>query len=217
MSPSPRVVILDNYDSFAYNLFQRVGELTGVTSTVVRNDRATLAEIAALRPTHVIVSPGPGSPENPAYFGVCRDVILELGKTVAVLGVCLGHQGVAVAFGARIARAPRVMHGKTSPVFHDGSHLFRGIDSPAIAMRYHSLVVDPSSIPSCLMVNARTDDGVVMGIVHRDLPIHGVQFHPESIGTPCGTQILANFFGLVSPGQPVEHVARATWAGHDPV
>ncbi len=191
-----RVVILDNYDSYAYNLLQRVGELTGEYASVFRNDAISVRELEALAPTHLILSPGPGSPENPAYFGVCREVIIQLGPRIPLLGVCLGHQGIAAAFGGRVVRARQVMHGKTSAIHHDGSALFAGLDSPFVAMRYHSLLAEESSLPDVLEVTARTDDGLIMGLRHREHPIHGVQFHPESIGTPDGAQLLRNFLGL---------------------
>jgi anthranilate synthase/aminodeoxychorismate synthase-like glutamine amidotransferase len=189
----PRVVILDNYDSYAHNLYQRIGEITSTEALVVRNDAITVAELRALVPTHVVVSPGPGRPDEPGWFGICADVIRELGAAIPVLGVCLGHQGIATAFGGRVARAPSPMHGKTSLVRHDGSVLYEGIDSPFTAMRYHSLVVDDASLPGCLRVTARTDDGVVMGLAHVERPIYGVQFHPESIGTPSGVRLLRSF------------------------
>ena len=188
-----RVVIIDNYDSFVYNLYQRIGELTDVESVVVRNDRVTVAEVAALRPTHIIISPGPGNPEMPKYFGICPQVILELGVKTPLLGVCLGHQGIGAAFGGRVVRAPKVMHGKTSRVTHDGSTLFRGIENPMTVMRYHSLVIAPETLPESLVVNARTEDGVIMAVSHRQYPIFGVQFHPESIGSLSGPSLLRNF------------------------
>ncbi len=188
-----RAVILDNYDSFVFNLHQRIGELTGTESIVVRSDRVTVDEVAAMRPTHIVISPGPGNPENPAYFGICREVILELGKHTPLLGVCLGHQGITTTFSDHIVRANKVMHGKTSVVTHDGTGMFRNVESPAIAMRYHSLVVERETLPASLIINAETDDGLIMGLMHHELPIHGVQFHPESIGTPSGLQLLRNF------------------------
>ncbi|TMQ10218.1 MAG: aminodeoxychorismate/anthranilate synthase component II [Deltaproteobacteria bacterium] len=188
-----RIVIIDNYDSYAYNLYQRIGEIVGVAPRVFRNDRVTLDEVCALAPTHLVISPGPGNPENPAYFGVCCRLVLELGPRLPVLGVCLGHQGIGFAFGGRVIRAPAPMHGKSSRVKHDGSRLFRGLDSPLVGMRYHSLVLDPDAIPDALRVTAWTDDGIVMGFAHKEFPIFGVQFHPESIGTPQGIQILRNF------------------------
>lgn len=194
-----RVVIIDNYDSYTYNLYQRIGEMTGVAAEVFRNDRVSLEDVAALEPTHLVISPGPGNPEDPAHFGVCRRLIVELGSAVPILGVCLGHQGIGAAFGGRIARAPRPMHGKTSAIAHDGSSLFRGIDRPMRAMRYHSLVVEAESVPACLRVTAWTEDGLVMGLAHVEHPVFGVQFHPESIGTPDGSKLLANFLALAGP------------------
>lgn len=196
-TPRPyRVVLLDNYDSFAYNLFQAVGQLTGSRALVYRNDRVTVGALAAIEPTHIIISPGPGRPEDPNYFGVCQRVIVELGPRVPILGVCLGHQGIAAAFGGRIAPAPRIMHGKTSIVAHDGQGLFADLPSPMTVMRYHSLTVDEASLPTTLEISSRTDDGVIMGLRHRTHPITGVQFHPESIGTPHGLRLLDNFLSL---------------------
>ena len=190
---SHRVIILDNYDSFVYNLYQAVGEVTGVAARVVRNDAITIDELLAADPTHLIISPGPGTPEDPAYFGVCRAAILQLGPRVPTLGVCLGHQGIAAAFGGRVVRAPQVMHGKTSLIEHDGSGLFAGLSSPLRVMRYHSLVVDPASLPEVLVATSWTHDRVCMSLAHREWPIVGVQFHPESIGTQDGKRLLGNF------------------------
>jgi anthranilate synthase/aminodeoxychorismate synthase-like glutamine amidotransferase len=190
-----RVVILDNYDSFVFNLYQAVGEITGVAPTVCRNDALSAGEIAALEPTHVIVSPGPGHPGLPEYFGACQDVITQLGTRVPLLGVCLGHQGIAAAFGGSVVRGSTPMHGKTSLVIHDGEGVFSGVASPMEAMRYHSLVV-ADELPCALTLTATTPDGVVMGLRHCTYPIHGVQFHPESIGTPTGGQIIANFLAM---------------------
>ena len=186
------ILIVDNYDSFVYNLYQFFGEL-GAAATVIRNDKITVEEVVDLRPSHIVISPGPGSPEDPSYFGICRELILEVGRTTPLLGVCLGHQGIGHAFGARVVRAPMAMHGKTSLIRHDASGIFKGLASPLTVMRYHSLVVDPETIPPCVRVTATTDDGVIMGMVHRELPIHGVQFHPESIGSQGGLQLLKNF------------------------
>ena len=188
-----RIVIIDNYDSYAYNLYQRMGEIAGVAPKVFRNDRVTVEQVSELAPTHLVISPGPGNPEDAAYFGICRRLVLELGPRVPVLGVCLGHQGIGSAFGGRVIRAPAPMHGKSSRVTHDGAQLFRGLDSPLVGMRYHSLILDPEAIPDALRVTAWTEDGIVMGFAHRQFPIWGVQFHPESIGTPEGTRILRNF------------------------
>jgi anthranilate synthase/aminodeoxychorismate synthase-like glutamine amidotransferase len=191
-----RVVILDNYDSFAFNLYQAVGELIGTAPIVLRNDEIPFAEVAELNPTHVIVSPGPGDPRRPEYFGVCREAIAELGTRVPVLGVCLGHQGIATAFGGEVVRSPAPTHGKTSLIVHDGEGVFAGIASPLEAMRYHSLAVCRERLPQELTVTAMTSDGVVMGLRHLVHPIHGVQFHPESIGTPAGARIIANFLAM---------------------
>lgn len=187
-----RVVLVDNYDSYVFNLYQRIGELTGCAATVLRNDRTTVEAIAALDPTHLILSPGPGAPDDPAYFGVCPALVRALSPRVPTLGVCLGHQIIATVFGARVVRtAPR--HGKTSEVEHDGTGVLAGQPSPLVGMRYHSLAVDPSTVPADLRVTARTPDGIIMGLQHRAHPIHGLQFHPESIGTPTGPSILETF------------------------
>lgn len=198
-----RVVIIDNYDSFVFNLYQIVGEITGNTPTVFRNDMVEVSDIAELEPTHVILSPGPGDPCNIDYFGVCREVITQLGPAVPLLGVCLGHQGIVAAFGGEIVRGIAPIHGKTSLVIHDGEGIFRGIASPTEAMRYHSLVVSDRGVPGEMIVTAMTPDGVVMGVRHRVYPIHGVQFHPESIGTPAGHQIMANFLAMDTPARPL--------------
>lgn len=193
---SARIVVLDNYDSYVFNLYQRLGMLTGVAPTVLRNDRTSVAEIRALNPTHLVISPGPGTPEDSHWFGIGTELIRTLGPHVPLLGVCLGHQGIVAAFGGQIVRAERVMHGRTSEILHDGSRLFDGVPSPFPAMRYHSLVADPARIPDCLRITARTREGVVMGVQHTSQPIYGLQFHPESIGTPDGDRLLANFLGL---------------------
>jgi anthranilate synthase/aminodeoxychorismate synthase-like glutamine amidotransferase len=191
-----RVVILDNYDSFVFNLFQAVGDLTGSAPTVFRNDAVDASQVAELDPTHVIVSPGPGDPRRLEYFGACRHVIRAIGPKIPLLGVCLGHQGIAAAFGGEVERGPMPTPGKTSLVVHDGEGVFAGIVSPMEAMRYHSLVVSEKAFPAELAVTATTPDGVIMGIRHRRYPVHGVQFHPESIGTPEGGTIIANFLAL---------------------
>ncbi len=192
----PLVVILDNYDSFAFNLYQVVGEITGAAPIVVRNDALLASEVSTLKPTHVIVSPGPGDPRRLEYFGICREVITQLGAQVPLLGVCLGHQGIAAAFGGEVVRGPVPMHGKTSLIVHDGQGVFDGIDSPLEGMRYHSLVVSKDRLPPELIVTATTPDGIVMGLRHLVYPVHGVQFHPESIGTPLGARLIANFLSM---------------------
>ena len=187
-----KTVILDNYDSFVFNLFQYVGEIDE-RPLVFRNDQITLAELRELAPQRIIISPGPGRPEDPAYFGICLDVIRQFGPDVPILGVCLGHQGIVHAFGGRVVRAAEVMHGKISQIKHDGRGVLRGLPTPFEAMRYHSLVAERESLPDCLEITAQTPGGVIMGVRHRDYPIHGVQFHPESIGTANGREVLENF------------------------
>lgn len=191
-----RTLIIDNYDSFTFNLYQYVGELDE-RPLVYRNDALTLEQVKALAPERIIISPGPGSPENPDYFGVCKQVILELGQYIPILGVCLGHQGIIHAFGGKVVRSPQPMHGKVSPIEHDGRGVFQDIPRRIEVMRYHSLVGEPTSLPACLEVTAQTLEGdIIMGVRHRELPIHGIQFHPESIGTQTGKQMLRNFLHL---------------------
>jgi len=189
-----KTLLVDNYDSFTHNLYQLVGALDA-PPIVARNDKLTLEEVVALAPDRVILSPGPGSPEDPLYFGVGMAIIRALGPRVPILGVCLGHQGIALAYGGALKRAAAPMHGKTSLIHHDGDALFAGVPSPFEAMRYHSLIADPSAFPACLRIIARTDDGTIMALRHIEHPVIGVQFHPESIGTPDGRQIVANFLG----------------------
>ena len=183
------VLVIDNYDSFTYNLVQYLGEL-GELVTVRRNDEITLPEIVELNPVAAVLSPGPGTP---AEAGVCKDLLRELGPTLPTLGVCLGHQCLGEAFGGTVRRASQVMHGKVSRVTHTQQSVFRGIPSPFAATRYHSLVVDRDSLPGELEVTAWTDDSTVMGLRHRQHPLAGVQFHPEAILTEHGHQLLANF------------------------
>jgi len=183
------VLVIDNYDSFTYNLVQYLGEL-GEDVMVRRNDEITLAEIAPLSPVAVVLSPGPGTPSD---AGICKELLVELGPTLPVLGVCLGHQCLGEAFGGTVRRASQVMHGKVSRVTHAEQSVFRGIPSPFAATRYHSLVVDRENLPADLEVTAWTDDGTVMGLRHRQYPLAGVQFHPEAILTEHGHELLANF------------------------
>jgi len=185
----PRVLLLDNYDSFVYNLVQELGEL-GAEPVVYRNDAIDVAGIRAARPDAVLISPGPGRPED---GGVSLEAILSLSGQIPVLGVCLGHQCIGQAFGGRVVPAPHLMHGKTSEIHHDGCGLFAGLPNPFVATRYHSLVVDPASVPDELEVTATSSDGVVMGLRHRTLAVEGVQFHPESVLTVSGPALLANF------------------------
>jgi len=186
------VLVIDNYDSFTYNLVQYLGEL-GESPVVARNDALSVADVARMAPAGVVISPGPCSPKE---AGISTDLVRELGPGIPILGVCLGHQCIGEAYGARIVRAPVVMHGKTSAVDHDGAGVFTGIPSPLLATRYHSLVIDPESLPGDLLVTARTADGVIMGVRHRTHPVEGVQFHPESILTEGGHQLLGNFLEL---------------------
>jgi anthranilate synthase component 2 len=186
-------VLIDNYDSFTYNLVQYLGEL-GQHVTVIRNDEATVADILGLRPDRIVISPGPGRPEQ---AGMTIDLIGRAEPGTPILGVCLGHQAIGAAFGARVVLAPRPIHGKTSTVRHDGGPLFAGVDRSFAAGRYHSLIVSDDGLPASLVVTARSaDDGVIMAVQHRHLPIHGVQFHPESVLTGCGRQILRNFVAM---------------------
>ena len=192
-----RFLIIDNYDSFVYNIAQYLGEL-GVESTVIRNDKITLDEIRDSNYDAIIISPGPGTPEDKKYFGVCSDVIKELGESTPILGVCLGHQGIIDAFGGKVTNAGCVRHGKTSPVKYVESELFEGVSNPFRATRYHSLVGDKTIIPDVLQVIATaSDDGEIMAIKHKDHLIQGVQFHPESIMTQDGKKILSNFIKQV--------------------
>ncbi len=190
-----RVLVLDSYDSFVYNLVQYLGEL-GADPIVYRNDALTVDEALDLAPDAVLLSPGPGRPEDAGILCAVVPAFAERGTPV--LGVCLGHQGIGHVYGASVVRAPELMHGKTSVIRHEGLGVFAGLPSPLTATRYHSLVIDPSTVPACLEVTASTDDGIIMGIRHRELPIEGVQFHPESILTAAGHDLLTNF--LASAG-----------------
>jgi anthranilate synthase/aminodeoxychorismate synthase-like glutamine amidotransferase len=185
------ILLIDNYDSFTYNLAQYLGEL-GAPPLVKRNDEITLDEIAALHPERIVISPGPGRPED---AGISVDVIKRFGPQTPILGVCLGHQGIGVAFGGQVVRATQLMHGKVSSVQHDGRGVFVGISQPFTAGRYHSLVV-AEPLPDALEASARTDDGTIMGVRHKTLPVHGVQFHPESVLTGEGRHLLRNFLEL---------------------
>jgi anthranilate synthase component 2 len=190
-----KVLIIDNYDSFVYNLAQYVGAL-GHEAAVFRNDKLTLEHALALKPGRIIISPGPGTPEDTRYFGVCAEILRQVSVTVPTLGVCLGHQGIIHVFGGKITRAKRLMHGKTSLIKHDGKGVFKGVANPFEATRYHSLIGEKESLPSCLTVTAESlDTGEVMGIRHIAHPIEGVQFHPESILCGEGKNILKNFLG----------------------
>jgi len=183
------ILLIDNYDSFTYNLYHYLGEL-GAEMRVVYNDKVSLDEIAALRPEKIVISPGPCTPKE---AGISCAAIKRFGSQIPILGVCLGHQAIGASYGGRIVRAPSIMHGKLSEVSHDGKTIFVGLKTPFAAMRYHSLVIDPASLPAELLVSARTDDGVIMGVRHKSYPVEGVQFHPESILAEEGKKLLKNF------------------------
>ena len=195
------LLVLDNYDSFTFNLVQYLGELAAehpiaADLRVERNDALSLEQIRALAPAAILISPGPGDPDQ---SGVCLEVLRELSPTVPTLGVCLGHQSIAQVFGGKVVRARELMHGKTSPVFHGGAGVFAGLPSPLTATRYHSLIAERESLPECLEITAWLEDGTIMGLRHRDHPlIEGVQFHPESVLTQDGHRLLANFLRQAS-------------------
>ncbi len=184
------MLVIDSYDSFVYNLVQYLGEL-GADPVVVRNDQVSVDEALALQPDSVLLSPGPGRPEDAGI--ICAAIPAFADRGIPVLGVCLGHQAIGHVYGAAVVRAPQLMHGKTSLISHHGAGVFSGLPSPLTATRYHSLVIDPATLPDCLEVTATCDDGVIMGVRHRELPIEGVQFHPESILTTSGHDLLLNF------------------------
>ena len=186
------IFVLDNYDSFTYNLVQYLGEL-GERIEVRRNDEVTIDEIAELKPDRIVISPGPGTPDD---AGVSMDVIRTFGGRTPILGVCLGHQSIGQVFGGHVVRAPKLFHGKSSPVEHDGRTVFAGLGQDFTAGRYHSLIVEKTDLPDCLEISAQTRDGIIMGLRHRTMKIEGVQFHPESIMTTAGKKLLANFLKL---------------------
>ena len=188
-----KVLVIDNYDSFVYNLVQYIGELGG-EPVVYRNDQLTLQQAQELDPKRIVISPGPGTPENPHYFGISSDVLLNMSCKIPTLGVCLGNQGIISVFGGKVVRANRLMHGKTSMISHDGKGIFEGVKNPFKATRYHSLVGEKKSIPSCIEISAQsTDDSEIMAVRHKKYPITGVQFHPESILCEYGKKIVNNF------------------------
>ena len=183
------ILVIDNYDSFTFNLVQYLGELD-IKTQVYRNDRISIKEIAKKDLMGIVISPGPCTPKE---AGISVEVVQKLGAKIPILGVCLGHQAIGVAYGGKVIRAKKIMHGKSSYIYHNQKGIYGGMNNPFLAGRYHSLVLDPSSLPSCLEVTARTDDGVIMGVCHKEYPVIGVQFHPESILTPLGKDILKNF------------------------
>ncbi len=208
-SAGARVFVIDNYDSFTYNLVQYLGEL-GADITVRRNDRVTIAEIAAVNPTHLLISPGPCTPNE---AGLSMDAIVHFGaRRLPVLGVCLGHQAVGQAYGGVVHRAGEPVHGKTDQIGHDGRGVFADLPDPFTATRYHSLVLDPD-LPPCLELTAWNSEGIVMGLRHRELPVHGVQFHPESVLTTVGLDLLRNFLGM---GPDADQAAAAAGPQEDP-
>ena len=193
-----KVLVIDNYDSFVYNLVQYIGELGG-DPMVYRNDKISLKQAQELNPDRIVISPGPGDPKYTRYFGECAKIIRNMGPKTPTLGVCLGHQGIIFCYGGNVIRAGRLRHGKSSPVEHDGKGLFRGVENPFEATRYHSLVGERSSIPDCLEVSAWTEDGVIMGVRHKEDMVEGIQFHPESIMTEVGHDVLKSFLSFSEP------------------
>jgi anthranilate synthase/aminodeoxychorismate synthase-like glutamine amidotransferase len=196
--PGARVLVIDSYDSFVYNLVQYLGEL-GADPVVVRNDQLTVDEALAAGPDAVLLSPGPGRPEDAGI--ICAAIPAFAAHRIPVLGVCLGHQAIGHVYGATVVRAAQLMHGKTSQISHHGTGVFAGLASPLTATRYHSLVIDPATLPDCLEVTATCDNGVIMGVRHRELAVEGVQFHPESILTAAGHDLLRNFLLAVPAGR----------------
>jgi anthranilate synthase/aminodeoxychorismate synthase-like glutamine amidotransferase len=190
------ILMIDNYDSFTYNLVQYIGQL-GEEVVVHRNDKISLDEIKKLKPAAIVLSPGPCTPKE---AGICIEVIKQFYTTVPILGVCLGHQAIGYAFGGEVVRAERIMHGKTSQIVNDGRTIFQGLPNPFVAGRYHSLIVERSSLPDCLEISAETEQGEIMGIRHKEYRVEGIQFHPESVLTPNGKRLLKNFLAMVDAG-----------------
>ncbi|MFG1185788.1 anthranilate synthase component II [Xanthobacter aminoxidans] len=193
-NPSPKVTLIDNYDSFTYNLVHYLGEL-GATVTVHRNDTVSVEEVLAEKPDAIVLSPGPCTPNE---AGICLDLIANAGDKVPMFGVCLGHQAIGQVFGGDVVRAPSPMHGKMSEILHEGKSVFRGLNHSFQATRYHSLIVERDTLPDALEVTAHTEDGLIMGLAHKSLPIHGVQFHPESIASENGHALIRNFLEIAA-------------------
>jgi len=187
------ILVIDNYDSFTFNIVQFLGEISDKELIVYRNDALTISEIQAMSPDAILISPGPCTPKE---AGISVDIIKYLGSSIPVLGVCLGHQSIGYAYGGNVIRAPYLMHGKISQIYHQGDSIFRGLPIPFNATRYHSLIIERSSCPDCLQIIAETDDGLIMGVRHKESPVYGVQFHPESILTDGGKVLLKNFLDL---------------------
>jgi len=183
------ILLIDNFDSFTYNLVQYLGEL-GADLKVYRNNEINVDEIAKLKPAKIVISPGPCTPNE---AGISVETVQKLGSTIPILGVCLGHQSIGVAYGGTVVRAPYLMHGKTSEIHHNGSGIYQGVENPFVATRYHSLIIERQSLPKCLEITAHTEDDIIMGVRHKEQAVEGVQFHPESILTDVGKQILGNF------------------------
>jgi len=194
------ILLIDNYDSFTYNLVHYLGEI-GAETRVVRNDKITVEQVVGQRPEAIVLSPGPCTPNE---AGICLELIRKLDGSVPVLGVCLGHQAIVQAYGGRVVRAQTLMHGKLSPIQHTCRGVFDGIDTPFNATRYHSLTAEPASMPDCLDVTATTEDGTIMGVMHKSAPVHGVQFHPESIASEHGHKLLRNFLTHAGLNQPAD-------------
>ena len=199
------ILVIDNYDSFTYNIVQELGEL-GARLTVRRNDKISVREVRDMAPERIVISPGPGYPRE---AGISLQLIRELGDEIPLLGVCLGHQAIGEAYGGRVVHAPELMHGKTSMIHHQGDTILAGIPDPFEATRYHSLIVEEASLPDCLMITARAASGEIMGVRHRQHPVIGLQFHPESILTACGMQILGNFLQYANDASPSPSTARS--------
>ena len=185
-------ILIDNYDSFTYNLYHYFSEI-GANVEVYRNDKITINELKLKNPTGIILSPGPCTPND---AGICMEIIKKLGVSIPILGVCLGHQSIGQVYGGKVIRSPYLMHGKVSLINHQNKTIFNNIKSPFKATRYHSLIIEKNNLPSCLEITAETEDGIIMGLSHKEYPVHGVQFHPESIASECGHDILQNFINI---------------------